>query len=96
MSLLILCPRLDAVNPICVQDTQTQAGGTLDTESGRKEEGNLGGDPPTPNTFKRNCHRVNPKWSLETLFFMGEGCIESCHFKGQPLRCATSHRDVDQ
>ena len=49
------------------------------------------GVPPIPSTFKRNWHMVNPKWPLKAFFLMGEGCIESCHFKSQPLWYAMSH-----
>eukprot|EP00069_Balaena_mysticetus_P018197 bmy_11099T0 len=38
--------------------TEKLAGRTLDTKSGREEEGRLEGEPQTPSTFKRNCHVV--------------------------------------
>ena len=34
---------------------------TLDTKLGREDEGDLEGEPHTPNTFKRNRHMVSPK-----------------------------------
>ncbi|TEA30918.1 hypothetical protein DBR06_SOUSAS7010026, partial [Sousa chinensis] len=42
----------------CLGHTEKLAGRTLDTKSGREEEGGLEGEPQTPSTFKRNCHMV--------------------------------------
>ncbi|MBV96398.1 Diphthine methyl ester synthase, partial [Eschrichtius robustus] len=40
----------------CLGHTEKLAGRTLDTKSGREEEGGLEGEPQTPSTFKRSCH----------------------------------------